>query len=271
MYTLENLQQKNLKELKEIGWQLNVFPESDRRLRRNWIKALVGIQPPLLQLLETSPAAELAAAIFNDEQPPNRGDSGRDRLESQSKVSQSAIAPVAKNSPGVEADCSQSLPGITFSAKFFPTYPPYFGEVHYKADCTGQLNLLEPEAEDEWSDPDDFASIDAFQEAMARWEVENPEPLTVSMDSMCEWARRVRRTGTSQKSKICHQKLHPRSNRPKCWNCRGRSKVPTLATFSSPLLTLRAIVQTANLTLTNLRPLVSECACRSLPPQIFRR
>ena len=59
MYTLEELKQKSLKELKEIGWQLNVFPEGDRRCRINWINALVGVQPPLLQLLETSPGVEV--------------------------------------------------------------------------------------------------------------------------------------------------------------------------------------------------------------------
>jgi hypothetical protein len=31
MYTLEELQQKSIKELKEIGWQLNVLPAGDRR------------------------------------------------------------------------------------------------------------------------------------------------------------------------------------------------------------------------------------------------
>ncbi|MEG4121905.1 hypothetical protein QUA43_31150, partial [Microcoleus sp. N9_B4] len=59
MYTLENLQQKNLKELKEIGWQLNVMPDGDRRCRQNWIDALVGTVPPLLQLLEVPPAAQV--------------------------------------------------------------------------------------------------------------------------------------------------------------------------------------------------------------------
>jgi len=57
MYTLQQLQQKNLAELKEIGWQLNVFPEGDRRCRQSWIDALVNANPPLLQLLEASPAA----------------------------------------------------------------------------------------------------------------------------------------------------------------------------------------------------------------------
>jgi hypothetical protein len=37
-------------------------------------------------------------------------------------------------------------------------------------------------------DPDDFASIEEFQEALARWDVENAEIIAVSMDSICEWA-----------------------------------------------------------------------------------
>ena len=57
MYTLEQLQQKSLKDLKEIGWQLNVLPEGDRRLRQSWIDAIAGVNPPLLQLLEVSPEA----------------------------------------------------------------------------------------------------------------------------------------------------------------------------------------------------------------------
>ncbi|MEG3907328.1 hypothetical protein QT979_08535 [Microcoleus sp. w2-18bC1] len=333
MYTPENLQQKNLKELKEIGWELNILPDGDRRCRQNWIDALVGKNPPLLQLLEDSPVVEVEsvqepieiqrqepieskfgrivypkasikpiaqtaietisdvesrpasadfhhsltpaaesdgdsssneaaslgsqtgdrvlalarnsegnkgralldrsdelaaetspgvkvettdrfvfigskrfrviepvmqeavdmktfgepdypdwpegwlpttdelAATFNDERPPNRGD-GKGRIEP--KVSQSAID-----------FCASPL---TFSPRFLATYPPYFGEIHYKAEATGQLNLLEPETDSEPPDPDDFASIDAFNEALARWDAENPEPLAASMDSMCEWA-----------------------------------------------------------------------------------
>ena len=59
MYTLEQLQHKNIKQLKEIGWQLNVLPEGDRRCRQNWIDAIAGVNPPLLQLLEVSPAASV--------------------------------------------------------------------------------------------------------------------------------------------------------------------------------------------------------------------
>jgi hypothetical protein len=58
MYTLEQLEQKNIKQLKEIGHQLNVLPDADRRCRQNWIDALVGVNLPLLQLLEVSPVGE---------------------------------------------------------------------------------------------------------------------------------------------------------------------------------------------------------------------
>ncbi len=44
------------------------------------------------------------AATFNDEQPPNRGDGREHQLETDQKLSQSAIAPAAKASPGVETD-----------------------------------------------------------------------------------------------------------------------------------------------------------------------
>ena len=63
MYTLESLQQKNLKELKEIGRQLNVAPGGDRRCRQNWINVLIGTQPPLLQLLEVSPVVEVEPVV----------------------------------------------------------------------------------------------------------------------------------------------------------------------------------------------------------------
>lgn len=205
MYTLKDLQDKNLKELKEIGWQLNVLPEGDRRVRQNWINALIGTQPPLLQLLEVSPGVKVeqaqepietppgvefnadefrethAAEIENyfdsfteGERPPGRGEGKGDRLEVEPELSQSAIGSCA--SP------------VTFSSKFLATYPPYFGEVHYKAEASGQLNLLEPETDDEPPDPDDFKSLDAFNEALARWDAENAEALAGSMDSLCEWA-----------------------------------------------------------------------------------
>ncbi|MEG4098918.1 hypothetical protein QUA12_28675, partial [Microcoleus sp. Pol8_D1] len=57
-YTLDELKRKTLKELKEIGYQLNVLPEGDRRCHQNWIDAIAGVNPPLLQLLEVSPVQE---------------------------------------------------------------------------------------------------------------------------------------------------------------------------------------------------------------------
>ncbi|MEG4032150.1 hypothetical protein QUA26_28705 [Microcoleus sp. Pol12A4] len=364
MYTLESLQQKNLKELKEIGWQLNVLPDGDRRCRQNWIDAIAGVNPPLLQLLEVSPGVEtvqeaievqaqepieiqaqepiaqaakispgvieelldieklflsetcdcpacggsdtlfpdwedeyafgfwtircthcystcctdtlppcfldddddddddkpIAQTVKNSpgvnfdpeefrqthapeiesyfesfteaDRPPNRGDNGRDRLESEPEMSQSAIVQAAKNSPGVKSkstahqllelfkskahiipdspveeevtesaigqtevdqlsDQNPILTGCTLSAEFLARYsPPQPEIIHFQSDADGQLSLLDFEVEstDEPPDPDDFDTLDTFREAMARWDAENAEALTISMDSMCEWA-----------------------------------------------------------------------------------
>jgi hypothetical protein len=57
MYTLLELESKTFGELKKIGYELNVLPADDRRRRQSWIDALVNVNPPLLQLLEVSPAA----------------------------------------------------------------------------------------------------------------------------------------------------------------------------------------------------------------------
>ncbi|WP_445243958.1 hypothetical protein [Microcoleus sp. OTE_8_concoct_300] len=139
MYALEQLQQKSLKELKEIGWQLNVLPASDRRCRQNWIDAIVGVNPPLLQLLEVSPAAfvveqvqpiietvETPSAVEVEPVPTLPIESKFCRIVYPRPVQkpiaqavenfpgvdpgvdvyrvQEPIAQVAKNSPGVEVD-----------------------------------------------------------------------------------------------------------------------------------------------------------------------
>ena len=170
MYTLEQLRGKNLNELKKIGWQLNVLPAGDRRCRQNWIDAIAGVNSPLLELLEASPGVEVepvqeAIEIQHQEpieiqaqepiaqaaetspgvdrpienfteadQPPNRGDSGRGRIETEAEMLESAIASNARFSPDIERDPSRAKQQwITFSARFFALYPPYFGEVNYKA------------------------------------------------------------------------------------------------------------------------------------------
>jgi len=114
MYTLEELKQKSLKELKDIGWQLNVLPEGDRRCRQSWIDALVGVTPPLLKLLEDSPAAsvdqvqdviEQAAKKSLDvdrvQEPPLESKFGRIVYP---RPAQEPIAQEAKTSPGVDTN-----------------------------------------------------------------------------------------------------------------------------------------------------------------------
>ncbi len=289
MYALEQLQQKSLKQLKEIGWQLNVLPASDRRCRQNWIDTIVGVNPPLLQLLEVSPAAfvveqvqpiietvETPSAVEVEPVPTLPIESKFCRIVYPRPVQkpiaqavenfpgvdpgvdvdrvQEPIAQVAKNSPGVEVDpveesivpaknfpgsrskasiahqllelfqsrahiiedspgvkteatVSESaiapaaknpiLTGVTFSDRFLARYsPPQAQIIHFQLDADGQLSLLDFEVQsvDEPPDPDDFESLDAFREALARWDCEHNEvspehnePLQVSLDSFSLW------------------------------------------------------------------------------------
>jgi hypothetical protein len=239
MYSLEQLQQNNIKELKKIGWQLNVLPESDKRCRQNWIDAIVGINPPLLQLLEVSPAAsveqvqkpimetvETSPGVEVDlvseliaEAAETSPRVGVDRVQepsvqaaknppgSCSKFSTAhqllelfqSRAHIIEDSPGVKTEATvislaaknPILTGLTFSDRFLARYaPPQPEIIHFRSDADGQLSLLnfEIESVDEPPDPDDFESLDAFREAIARWDFEHPEELAVSLDSMCEWA-----------------------------------------------------------------------------------
>ena len=308
MYILENLQQKNLKELKEIGWQLNVMPEADKRCRQNWINVLVGLNPPLLQLLENSPApsveqveepimetvdASPGVELEPVQEPPLESPAaavecpfcgavhalytdkdcldkplirclhchycriknypGPIRFEAQEPIRETvetfpgvefdpllgAIAPAAKNLPGsrlktstahqllelfkslahiiedfpgvktevtvsesaiapavktsfdAESDRNPILTGIPLSDKFLACYsPPQPENIRFQSEADGQLSLLNFEVvtESEPPDPDDFETLDAFREAIARWDTENSELLAASIDSMCEWA-----------------------------------------------------------------------------------
>lgn len=61
MYTLLELESKTFGELKQIADELSVLPEGDRRCRQTWIDAIVGVNSPLLQVLEVSPAEEVQA------------------------------------------------------------------------------------------------------------------------------------------------------------------------------------------------------------------
>jgi hypothetical protein len=94
MYTLEQVPQKNIKELKEIGCQLNVFPTTSRRCRQNWINALARLSFPLLALLETSSCVEVQVQ------------------EPIAKAVEASSAKAAENSPGVEVDRVQEPKSI---------------------------------------------------------------------------------------------------------------------------------------------------------------
>ena len=209
MYTLEELKQKSLKELKEIGHQIKRLPNEDRRYRQNWIDVLVNVNPPLLQLLEDSPpvsveqvqeaieqAAKNSPAVEVDRvqepiaqaaktSPPVSVEQVQEAIEQAAKNSpavevdqvQEPIAPAAKISLDAESDLNPILTGIGLSDRFLARYaPPQSGIVRFQSDADGQLSLLNFEIEfaSEPPDPDDFESLDAFREAIARWDREHP-------------------------------------------------------------------------------------------------
>jgi len=116
MYTLLQLESKTFGELKKIGYELNVLPPGDRRRRQSWIDALVGVNPPLLQLLEVSPGVEVdraqepiietveaspAAEAEQAQEPPIESKFGRIVYP---RPGQKPIVPVAENPLGVELD-----------------------------------------------------------------------------------------------------------------------------------------------------------------------
>ena len=101
-------------------------------------------------------------------------------MEIELKLSQSAIGPAVKN---------PILTGVILSDRFCARYsPPQPGIIHFQSDADGQLSLLnfEIESASEPPDADDFESLDAFREALARWDGEHPEELAVSLDYFCE-------------------------------------------------------------------------------------
>jgi len=141
---------------------------------------------------------------------------------------QRAIAPVVKKDIEEEPDQNPILTGIALSDRFLARYsPPPQPEIVFTPDADGQLSLLDFEVEsvEEPPDPDDFESLDAFREAIARWDSEHPtssfdhcsdqlpssedndvssedhdvssedhdvssedKPLELSLDSFCLWA-----------------------------------------------------------------------------------
>jgi hypothetical protein len=195
-YTAVQLQSKTFAQLKLIARELDIVPTADRRCRQNWIDAIAGVNPPLLQLLEVSPAAEAQQPIIEtvENSPGVEVDLAQEPIEIQR---QEAIAQAVEISPGVESDRHPILTGLTFSDRFLARYaPPQAQIIHFQSDADGQLSLLDFEVQsvDEPPDPDDFESLKLFREALALWDWEHNEvspeynePLQVSLDSFSLW------------------------------------------------------------------------------------
>ena len=148
-------------------------------------KALPGIS------LENIPGVEIEALVLPEESSDTLAvSSGVDRV-------QEPIAQAVETFPGVElepvqepiAQAAETSPGVSFSAAFLTWYsPPQSENIFYKPDVDGQLSLLDFEVVviDEPPDPDDFESLDAFREAIALWDLQ--QPIDVSLDSFTYWA-----------------------------------------------------------------------------------
>jgi len=171
------------------------------------------VQHPIREMVETFPAAEveqaqeaIAPAAKNLPGSRLKTSTAHQLLElfkslahiiedfpgvkTEVTVSESAIAPAVKTSFDAESDRNPILTGIPLSDKFLARYsPPQPENIRFQSEADGQLSLLNFEVvtESEPPDPDDFETLDAFREAIARWDTENPELLAASIDSMCEW------------------------------------------------------------------------------------
>ena len=69
-YTAIQLEHKTFGELKAIARELNIVPTGDRRCRQTWIDVLVGVELPLLALIETSPGVTFSLAFLARYSPP---------------------------------------------------------------------------------------------------------------------------------------------------------------------------------------------------------
>jgi hypothetical protein len=98
-------------------------------------------------------------------------------VKTEAAVRESAIVPAAKNRIKEGSDQNPILTGITLSDRFVTRYtPPQSEIIYFQSDADGQLSLLDFEVEsvEEPPDPDDFESLDAFQKAIERWDLEHP-------------------------------------------------------------------------------------------------
>jgi hypothetical protein len=114
-------------------------------------------EPPVVKAAETSPG-----------------------VKTEATVSKSAIGPATKNHLEEESDQNPISTGLTFSARFLARYsPPQPENICFQVEADGQLSLVdfEVQSEPEPPDPDDFESLDAFREAITRWDGEHPSSL----------------------------------------------------------------------------------------------
>jgi hypothetical protein len=131
------------------------------------------VQQPIIETVKTLPGVEVAPV----QEPSLESKFGRIVYP---RPVQEAIAPAATIS--INAESHPTLTGIALSDRFVACNALPQAERHYKvADgeynvaADGQLSLLFEVVFEEPPDPDDFESLDAFREAIARWDWEHNE------------------------------------------------------------------------------------------------
>jgi len=157
---------------------------------------------PIQEPIFNSPGAQLAAKVFpgiacfqnlTETSPAAEVDRAQEPIESSDTLAapfgveiEALALPESSDiwaaSSGVESE------PVVLSDRFLAFYSPPQVKIRYKPDADGQLNLLDFQVESvvEFPDPDDFESLDAFREAIALWDLQ--QPIDVSLDSFTYWA-----------------------------------------------------------------------------------
>jgi hypothetical protein len=183
--------------------KLRIKPRHATNIRRGEVVCIDQVQDDYLRFVNPNlnPALVLWARrqflrpheVFPCEPPVVEAAETSPGVKTQATVSESVIAPAAKTSLDAESDRNSILTGIPLSDKFLARYsPPQSEFLHYeipdgyKVHTDGQLRLFEVQVvtEPEPPDPDDFESLDAFREAIARWDWEHPSSLDHFSDSL---------------------------------------------------------------------------------------
>lgn len=140
--------EKSLAELKAIASELGITPDGDKRQKDTWIRAI------------HNRGITVVEPCFNHEKTAIERE--REKLPIGARVA---------------LMCPPTHPSLCPCAPEQDDRwnPAHFGDLEFKAEENGQLNLLMP-IMTEPPDPDDYPDLSSFHEAWDKWEQNNPTP-----------------------------------------------------------------------------------------------